>query len=241
MKKNMTVLAALFCGAASVALADTASYTFGNGTLSTENDVLSVSSTLVQEDTNSALGTDNVSWQDYSGSYITLASDFPLEVASGAFIPNINVGNGYDWKLTFTLTNNSQAKVTVTGLTFDAFSCTTGGASQATTNKDTIFYVTASTTASASYTGEQNTDIPGSTDFVHPAFDMTTSALELGAGETVTLSIWAGRDPETSTGGAIIGLTNLGVSYTPVSVPEPATATLSLLALAGLCARRRRK
>ncbi len=38
-------------------------------------------------------------------------------------------------------------------------------------------------------------------------------------------------------------IANLSISYTaaPVSVPEPTTATLSLLALAGLAARRRRK
>ena len=37
-----------------------------------------------------------------------------------------------------------------------------------------------------------------------------------------------------------VGVKNISVASTP-AVPEPATATLSLLALAGLCARRRRK
>lgn len=34
---------------------------------------------------------------------------------------------------------------------------------------------------------------------------------------------------------------NVGVVYLVEAVPEPTTATLSLLALAGLCARRRRR
>ena len=48
--------------------------------------------------------------------------------------------------------------------------------------------------------------------------------------------------------GQIIGTANVipdafvrAYLLTPIAVPEPATATLSLLALAGLCARRRRK
>ena len=38
-------------------------------------------------------------------------------------------------------------------------------------------------------------------------------------------------------GGTAVNVSNIGISY----IPEPATATLSLLALAGLAARRRRK
>ena len=40
----------------------------------------------------------------------------------------------------------------------------------------------------------------------------------------------------------VTGISNASITYTPTkTVPEPATATLSLLALAGLAARRRRK
>ena len=37
------------------------------------------------------------------------------------------------------------------------------------------------------------------------------------------------------------GVRKIAVNYTVLTVPEPTTATLSLLALAALCSRRRRK
>ena len=59
--------------------------------------------------------------------------------------------------------------------------------------------------------------------------------------------IWGtGTDGDAGcvSGGTAITVSDIALSYTPVptpAVPEPATATLSLLALAGLAARRRRK
>ena len=50
--------------------------------------------------------------------------------------------------------------------------------------------------------------------------------------------VWTANHPTGNAGGgAAVTVSNIGVSY----IPEPATATLSLLALAGLAARRRRK
>ena len=50
--------------------------------------------------------------------------------------------------------------------------------------------------------------------------------------------VWTANHPTGNAGGGqTVTVSNIGVSY----VPEPATATLSLLALAGLAARRRRK
>ena len=47
----------------------------------------------------------------------------------------------------------------------------------------------------------------------------------------------SGEGNTNASGGTAVNVSNIGVSY----IPEPATATLSLLALAGLAARRRRK
>ena len=50
--------------------------------------------------------------------------------------------------------------------------------------------------------------------------------------------VWTANHPSGNAGnGQTVTVSNIGISY----IPEPATATLSLLALAGLAARRRRK
>ncbi len=61
-----------------------------------------------------------------------------------------------------------------------------------------------------------------------------TTTLEAG---TYTFSL---KIANNDTDGYFTGLGSASVNYT-AAVPEPATATLSLLALAGLAARRRRK
>ena len=62
--------------------------------------------------------------------------------------------------------------------------------------------------------------------------------VSLAAGESVDISITMSSSQYTNDG-TYVGLSGLGLTYQVT--PEPTTATLSLLALAGLCARRRRK
>ncbi len=80
------------------------------------------------------------------------------------------------------------------------------------------------------------------------AVDLSTSTGSVASGVTVDLTtsdefssygiiIQGATNDTTTAGGAVVQLQNL----TLVTTPEPTTATLSLLALAGLCARRRRK
>ena len=80
-------------------------------------------------------------------------------------------------------------------------------------------------------TGSGTIDLLAYTTFGSaPAFDYT--GLDLTGDGSVELTI---TDVTEN------GVRKIGVNYTVLAVPEPATATLSLLALAGLCARRRRK
>ncbi len=76
-----------------------------------------------------------------------------------------------------------------------------------------------------------------------------TSGTTLFTGEYTTAPVtddmlfvvWTANYPgngNSASGGTDITISNISVSY---KVPEPATATLSLLALAGLCVRRRRR
>ena len=67
-----------------------------------------------------------------------------------------------------------------------------------------------------------------------------------GANEIDTLITLKGQEISASAlqlGSHITGVSNASMTYAGATyaVPEPATATLSLLALAGLCARHRRK
>ncbi len=74
-------------------------------------------------------------------------------------------------------------------------------------------------------------------------FTITESTLSMTKGTTdvATLDIDGGLTASNITiGSNITGISGLSFTTTP-AVPEPTTATLSLLALAGLAARRRRK
>ena len=63
----------------------------------------------------------------------------------------------------------------------------------------------------------------------------------LTASDNVTLSRYFTTEDDTNLDNYFLGFNAAGDLYAGLVVPEPATATLSLLALAGLCARRRRK
>lgn len=54
--------------------------------------------------------------------------------------------------------------------------------------------------------------------------------------------VWTANPSTGAEGGnTLVTISNIGLSYATAPIPEPTTATLSLLALAGLAARRRRK
>ncbi len=72
----------------------------------------------------------------------------------------------------------------------------------------------------------------------------TYDTADIDADSTI-FAIWTANHPTSNAGGGqTVTVSNIALSYTAApaapAVPEPATATLSLLALAGLAARRRR-
>ncbi len=92
-----------------------------------------------------------------------------------------------------------------------------------------------------SYNGTTATELVGLTyqSATGTGISSTYNTADIAAGSTI-FAIWtANHSSGNAGGGAAITVSNIGLSYT-AAVPEPATATLSLLALCGLAARRRR-
>ncbi len=180
-----------------------------------------------------------------NGSETTLDS----KTASNQLRPNVNVGDGSgDWKLSFTLTNSSNTAITLNDVVFDCFTFnSSNGYQNSSTNR--IFTltltgndITASTPANSIVIANRIVNGAGNP---HPAndsgvfsFNLDGSGNTLQAGQSITLALTVDRGTETN--GCYLGLNNITVKGAAV-VPEPATATLSLLALAGLATRRRRK
>ena len=155
----------------------------------------------------------------------------------GSYSPKVQLtsSNRNDkWTLTFSLTNDTEEVITLTGMSFYTYVVNGGG-----TDKNTDF------TASAKLSGVEDAvtaifsknDVPGSgekgnTHTVAFTFD-TPVNLAAGANQELSFTL------TNSSFDTFAGLTGGSVTY--AIVPEPATATLSLLALAGLAARRRRR
>ena len=163
------------------------------------------------------------------------------------FTPNSNVGNGAPWTATFKFDNVNNALASLDSITLDAviFQGSGNYHPSGTTWTGNIVFTSTITTGTASdavtlgsYTSTL-TPQRGQDDGV---FEVTLAPTTEGSpidltgvsSFNMTLAL-----TETLSGGAFVGLK--GMELTGQLVPEPTTATLSLLALAGLAARRRRK
>ncbi len=187
------------------------------------------------------------SWtaDEVEGSVLS-SSDWSLTKADGGDLvstttnsaelrPNVNVGTDQGWSLDFTLTNNSAEAMTFNTLTFDTVIFAGNGGYQGySTARDFKFTLTygdnSLTTGNWTISGN-NSSTP---DNGVVTFNLE-SAITLDASEDVTFTFDVVKG--NSNPGCFLGLKTISA----VSVPEPTTATLSLLALAGLVARRRRK
>ena len=185
-------------------------------------------------------------------SSITSYKELTGSTGSGAnlansYSPETNVGTGNNWTLTFTITNDVNGEALyLTQFYFDTFTFTSAGAWQA--NERTVT-LTLAAGENVIATGEYQTDFNGNGTFNETAqnnrdtsqtvfIDTGAAGLKLEAGESITLSLTASCALASSNYGTYVGLT--GATVRTEYIPEPATATLSLLALCGLAARRRR-
>lgn len=213
MKKTIITLMAL----AGVAAADVADLTIQDKAITLSNEMLELTLTSIAG-ASSTGGT-------YAPDEVTGAEGFSPKIQ---FVQNNN--EDCYWMLTFTLENKSEKDICIDGLGLTMQSTTSTGGNHTAgigvvTNTLTI--------GGAEYTG---TLTLGANSASGTGVITTNYTLAAGAIEEVSLKV------QRTKAGALTGfaaVTAGTLSYTVV--PEPATATLSLLALAGLAARRRRK
>ena len=182
---------------------------------------------------------------DYSAGYNGNGS-----LNAGSLRPNVNVGgaivnsveqDGTPWSANFTLQNNSAETITLGSITFDAYAFNAGGAAQAadTLTRKINFTLTGGIQSSVVHSFTNETDPNDSTKKIEHWDDnptLTFTPIEISSGDKLTFTL---KVSESDSKGCYVGLT--GVTFSTPNVPEPTTATLSLLALAGLAARRRRR
>ena len=156
---------------------------------------------------------------------------------TGTYSPDVNVGYGGTWTLTFNLNNTTDEAITLTGISVDLYMFNGSGTIQpSNTQRSITLTLGEDVTGSASMTHNSTTE-DGSVETY--ALDMKNH-VEIAAGSSIAITLTAARQ-ETETLGTFVGLTGATFSTSTQSIPEPATVTLSLLALCGLAARRRRQ
>lgn len=175
-----------------------------------------------------------------TGNAGTYADDKTLgSVQTGALRPNVNVAasSSNNYVLTFKLTNDTSEKIEISQITFDSFLYNAGGNAHSSGAAVDIVY-TLTTTGKTPVTLASNTisysaNAAAANDNA-AVLSLGTNSIELAAGAYTELSLKVSKG--TNGNGSFVGLS--GATFKVV--PEPATATLSLLALCGLAARRRR-
>jgi len=182
---------------------------------------------------------------------VSLTGDTTACLAGGGFKtdylrPDTNVdSNGTSWTLNFSIGNNSGRDFVIDSIDIDAFTYTGGGAAQ-NNNRNFLFTVTAGETK---ITTKENLYIKGSDQKNGGTSEGTltlnlSDSLTIAADSTLKFTITVNQVAQVSAAdgggngrGSFVGIETVRFN----AVPEPTTATLSLLALAGLAARRRRR
>jgi len=160
---------------------------------------------------------------------------------TNGYVPKIRLDEksdgAYYWTITATVQNTIESAITLNSLSVELFSCTAGGEAQS-HHKSVLVDLTLGTESEK----EQALTLAASKAYNDGASLTLASPIILGKDESVDVSIKIYR-PDTYIDGydshTYAGLHSVTIGYK--LIPEPTTATLSLLALAGLAARRRRK
>lgn len=229
MKKTLVTLLVL----GGMAMADTAQLTVGTSAITLSNELMQLQLTKI-EGSSTTVGT-TVGVCDTSA--VTGATGFSPKIQ---FIQALNedelseVNGDCYWLLTFTLQNKTNTDISIDGFSFTMNATTGTGGSHGTGIGEVTNTITFSNDTDYSATWDLGANSASDTETINTSFTLAAKQTE-----TFTLKV---QRTESHRGSAITGyaaLTAGSLSYSVI--PEPATATLSLLAIAGLAVRRRRK
>ena len=185
---------------------------------------------LLKEETYNVLTTNNA-WYCFSGAANTSVEEGDYSFTNNTHVLGKKTGGNQGTLLTYTL-NVSELfsgdytdgyEQTITGVTFTTTTTGTIG-----DNYYTAFVISSDGTATCLRNGVNGYSLSD-----NPT--LAASNLELGADDKLMILYRQGNNTKTT-------ITGLSITATGSAalIPEPTTATLSLLALAGLAARRRR-
>ncbi|MBQ9095088.1 MAG: PEP-CTERM sorting domain-containing protein [Akkermansia sp.] len=183
---------------------------------------------------------------------------------TSALRPDTNIGNGGTWTLTFTIKNDSSTAVAFDEINLGVFLFNSDGNKQGSDVTRSIDFTLTAADDTTTYTllpqvnyvlkGNDANDTLATTvkigstaiaaaDQVANGVNVNLSSpFEMEASKSYTFNLTVTKDTDMTgewAKGTFVGLNSITFSADPI--PEPTTATLSLLALAGLAARRRRR
>ena len=252
MKKTLIIIASLALGAAASQAAVLCTTTFNRTGDSLDTVTVSTTSNAGLT-TSTSISSENFS-KSTTGNNLLASDSIPASV----FSPNANVGNNQNntWSVSFTFTNTGSQDMLISSIDLSMVGFNKAGAAQnaggGVANNDYVggfdgnlnkpvnitLGMTGQKSQTQAYNGATTTNqTTGSWDGVHTG-NYEYSNVLLKAGKSMTLTVTASKN-EAYGSGCFIGLKEIQVNGEVV--PEPATASLSLLGLAALMMRRRRR
>ena len=173
-------------------------------------------------------------WHDASYTANTEVDKFTGASGLSPMVQFQETKNGHNsWTLTFTVTNNSDKAITLGGFSTTAYAVKPDGTDHAAgiNRVWTAVYDSTDKLLGEGYSVLNSGGVAATTSITF------SEELVIDSENTQTFSFKFDRRLNEGGYSGYVNVSSIGVKV----VPEPATATLSLLALAGLAARRRRK
>lgn len=232
MKKTLIALLAL-SGVASGATTFTGDFACDNSEYTVTFDSTDLSVTHVSCDK----AKKNINTIDSTTGQTNTEPDGETLTNATTFTPDVNIGNdpANSWTLNLTLSNNTNEVMDLSAISFDVFLFNGNGNAQ---SADTYARPISLTLMDGStQIGKIDSLAMAGNNWMDVA-DFALTDCSIAAGETKEISLTVKSAQTATSYGTYVGLN--GLQVVTASVPEPATASLSLLGLAALMIRRRR-